>query len=218
MESRRCHANKSCAIVERILGSRDTLSLSLARARARERRNPSSRPYVTQNRRVFGARSTPCCYSLPVNGRLTSLTRRGSPSMARDAPTTCFSRESLATRSAPAPYSWLSLVCSFALIFFLLFLLTFVVLVYPSPLPSHEDRCTLVKMLQLVIRRHTRTRSKFEMPPSGPADSDVFRFRARLHFPSKNARLAIRRYGTPNPFAASRMCVASRYAACSFRS
>lgn len=48
-------------------------------------------PYVarTRNRRVFGARSTRCrcrC-SPPVNGRLTSLTRRGSPGMARDAPT-----------------------------------------------------------------------------------------------------------------------------------
>jgi hypothetical protein len=55
----------------------------------------ASRRVRTQSRRrVFGARSTRCrcrCRCSPVNGRLTSLTRRGSPGMARDAPTICVS-------------------------------------------------------------------------------------------------------------------------------
>ena len=94
------------------------------------------------NRCVFSARSTRCRCSppvpvpVPVNGRLTSLTRRGSPGMARDAPTMYF------------PFrSWLT--------FLLLLLLS-------ASFP--EDRRTLIKMSQFATRRRTRTRSEFETP------------------------------------------------------
>lgn len=101
----------------------------------------------TQSRRVFGARSTRCrcccyCCCSPVNGRLTSLTRRGSPGMARNAPPMCFSRENR-RRIGRFSLPFLGLLVARLLLH--------------SPFSSRDDGYTSIKMSQLVIRRRART-------------------------------------------------------------